>query len=1041
MDCLPSRKGHCCNNAPTPTRTPTPTAACTANEGHSPSLSPSADASATINIVGSQEDSIRSAITDASAIFDDVNAEIPGPTAEIRTLPSFKPTSSMDSSWGDLSGEEFTKMIDDAYAQVVHWRPNLFKVPSGACGKQFVVELTRFFNAFASEADLEAIALKSAMTLPSLLLQKPHAKSKAHDHVSCLQRRLSLWEKGDILSLLKEGRALQKSLARSQPPKSNTADDASTARKFSKMMMEGRVRAALKLVSNNSNTGLLSLDEIVDTSRKTVMDVLEEKHPDPKPAYPEALLEEADNDSFHPAIFDNLTAESIRAAALHTQGAAGPSGLDALSWRRLCTAFGQKSNDLCAALAAVARRISTTFIDPSILQAYTSCRLIPLDKHPGVRPIGIGEVVRRIIGKAVMRIVKYDLQDAVGTIQLCAGQDAGCEAAVHAMERIFADEDAEAMILVDASNAFNCLNRQVTLLNCGTICPALSHILINTYRSNSQLFVDGQCIHSKEGTTQGDPLAMAMYAIGTKPLITRLDGIAKQVWYADDSAAGSTLERLRRWWDLLVEIGPLYGYFPNSSKTHVLAKTQHVEAAKEIFKGTGIVILTEGERYPGGALGTSPFVRQYVERKVECWVNEVENLSKFAETQPHAAYAAFTHGLSAKWNYLLRVTDWEENQLNDSLEALEKAIRSRFIPAITGQPPPGDQTREMLALPARLGGMGLMNPAASAKEQRTASRLISAPLVDQIINQDHLLDGCHSVQQSIKRRIQHSKRTKQKEDASNLQRNLPIPLQRSMELSQEKGASTWLTALPIDEHGFALHKAAFRDSLSLRYGWPLQNSPSHCSCGQPFSVEHALTCKTGGFPAVRHNEVRDITATLLTEVCHGVTTEPHLQPLSGESLSHRSAITEDGARLDVAMYGFWGGRFEKAFVDVRVFNPSAQSNRHGPLSSVYRKHEQEKRRQYDQRVREVEHATFTPLVLSTTGGMGRAATTFYKRLSSMVAEKRNVPYAVTLSWIRCRLSFALLRASIMSIRGARSSRHHPATENPIDLQLAESRLN
>ena len=219
-----------------------------------------------------------------------------------------------------------------------------------------------------------------------------------------------------------------------------------------------------------------------------------------------------------------------------------------------------------------------------------------------------------------------------------------------------------------------------------------------------------------------------------------------------------------------------------------------------------------------------------------------------------------------------------------------------------------------------------------------------------------------------------------------------------MELSQEKGASTWLTALPIDEHGFALHKAAFRDSLSLRYNWPLQNLPSHCSCGQPFSVEHALTCKTGGFPAVRNNEVRDNTAMLLTEVCHGVTTEPHLQPLSGEPLSHCSAIIEDSARLDVVMYGFWGGRFEKAFIDVRVFNPSAKSNRYGPISSVYCKHEQEKRRQ---QVREVEHATFTPIVLSTTSGMRRAATIFYKRLASTVAEKRDIPYAVTLNWIRC----------------------------------------
>jgi hypothetical protein len=316
-----------------------------------------------------------------------------------------------------------------------------------------------------------------------------------------------------------------------------------------------------------------------------------------------------------------------------------------------------------------------------------------------------------------MRIVKQELQEAVGTIQLCAGQDAGCEAAIHAMEQVFADEGTEAMILVDASNAFNCLNRQVTLLNCGAVCPALSHILINTYRNNSRLFVDGQCILSKEGTTQGDPLAMAMYAIGTQPLIRRLDGIAKQVWYADDSAACSSLERLRRWWDLLVKIGPWYGYFPNGSKTHVLAKPHHVEAAKEIFKGTGIVISTEGERYLGGAVGSSSFVRQYVERKVECWVNEVEKLSKIAETQPHAAYSAFTHGLSSKWNYLLRVTDWEENQLNDVLDSLENAIQSRFIPALTGQLPPGEHTREMLALPARLGGLGLTNPAASARDQ------------------------------------------------------------------------------------------------------------------------------------------------------------------------------------------------------------------------------------------------------------------------------------------------------------------------------------
>ena len=398
----------------------------------------------------------------------------------------------------------------------------------------------------------------------------------------------------------------------------------------------------------------------------------------------------------------------------------------------------------------------------------------------------------------------------------------------------------------------------------------------------------------------------------------------------------------------------------------------------------------------------------------------------------------------SRWNYLLRVVDWETLSSAELLQPLESAIQSQFIPAITGQAPPGKQVRDLLALPVRLGGLGLQNPINMAKEQHTASQQICAPLVDRIVHQEHYLGECHTVQQSTKARLRSHKRTQQKEEAKNLQNQLPSTLQRSMELSQEKGASTWLTSLPIDDHGFALHKSAFRDALSLRYGWSLQNPPSHCTCSHPFSIDHSLTCKTGGFPAIRHNEVCDITASLLSEVCHGVTIEPHLQPLTGEVMSHSSAIIDDGARLDVAMYGFWGGRFEKAFVDVRVFNPCAQSNRWSPLASVYRRHEQEKRRHYEQRVREVEHATFTPLVMSVTGGMGKAATTFYKRLASMISEKRNNEYSQTVNWIRCKLSFALLRASIMSIRGARSSRHRAAfetTQGPIDLQLMEGQIH
>ena len=139
--------------------------------------------------------------------------------------------------------------------------------------------------------------------------------------------------------------------------------------------------------------------------------------------------------------------------------------------------------------------------------------------------------------------------------------------------------------------------------------------------------------------------------------------------------------------------------------------------------------------------------------------------------------------------------------------------------------------------------------------------------------------------------------------------------------------------------------------------------------------------------------------------------------------------------------GVWGGKFEKTFFDVRVFNPHALSNRQGQLSDTYKRHENEKKRAYDQRVREVEHATFTPLVFSATGGLGIQANTFYKRLASLLAEKWDHPYSSTLCWLRCRLGFSLLRSSILSIRGARSSRGHAIrTPMPVDLVNQESNI-
>ena len=166
---------------------------------------------------------------------------------------------------------------------------------------------------------------------------------------------------------------------------------------------------------------------------------------------------------------------------------------------------------------------------------------------------------------------------------------------------------------------------------------------------------------------------------------------------------------------------------------------------------------------------------------------------------------------------------------------------------------------------------------------------------------------------------------------------------RAMDLASERGASSWLTSLPTEEHGFCMHKGAFRDALALRYGWSPQQTPMYCVCGASFTVEHALSCPRGGFPIVRHNEIRDVTANLLTEVCHDFIIEPDLQPLMGETLAGASSNTMDGARLDIAVNGFWGGCFEKTYLDVRVFNTHAPSIRKTDISNCYSRHEAEKK--------------------------------------------------------------------------------------------------
>ena len=226
--------------------------------------------------------------------------------------------------------------------------------------------------------------------------------------------------------------------------------------------------------------------------------------------------------------------------------------------------------------------------------------------------------MRRIIGKAIIQLLRNEILDAVGSLQLCAGQDSGIEAAIHAMQEVFNDTTTEAVLFADATNAFNSLNWGAALRNVQHLCPSLAPVVINTYRQLANLHVGSETILSNEGTAQGDPIAMVMYAVAIIPLLksVAIEG-ATQAWYADDGGAGGKVMRVRKWWDKLVEKGPLYGYHPNPSKSVLLVKPQYHKEAVEAFADTSVVIRCDGCRYLGAAIGSPAFIEQYAPKKVD----------------------------------------------------------------------------------------------------------------------------------------------------------------------------------------------------------------------------------------------------------------------------------------------------------------------------------------------------------------------------------------------------------------------------------------
>ena len=544
---------------------------------------------------------------------------------------------------------------------------------------------------------------------------------------------------------------------------------------------------------------------------------------------------------------------------------------------------------------------------------------------------------------------------------------------------------------------------------------------------------------SKEGVTQGDNTAMGFYSCSMMPLLSQLmlgNNITeeeyehlKQIWYADDATAGGKLTDTQTWWLKLCKEGPLYGYHPKPSKSWVIAKPQYLNEAKQLFPGLNVTDV--GRKCLGSFIGNNEGKDLFMDDKIKEWMQDIDEISKIATHEPQLAYAAYVYGLSKRWNYICRTTP----NIAHNLKKLEFKIREVFIPALLDRAfSCTDKCREMFGLPAREGGLGIFNIAELSEMEYKNSCKITSSLVNAMYEQTNEYQEDPKITHDTKRVIAQDRVNFYKQKRADFYGNLTDTEKLQLDLASEKGASSWLTSLPLKKFGFILNKQEFTDAICLRYNLKLKDTANKCICGESNTINHALTCKKGGYVSLRHNSLRDRTAELMKICCRDVITEPVLLPTDGVELP-TGANKKDNARLDVAARSVWNP-LEKAFFDVRVFHAPAASNRDlKTLPAMYKHHEDLKKKEHNERVIQVEKGVFSPLVFSTSGGMGKEAGIVYKRIAEKIANTKKQKYHETIAYIRKRLRFDLLKTTIISLRGHRGKANATPNINELDLNL------
>ena len=328
----------------------------------------------------------------------------------------------------------------------------LYTLPNGNIGRKYVDLLIHELKLLSTTADSIS---ERVLVMSRVLLQSDPMIKASTDILTLIGWRIEDWKENKFDKLLAEAVRFGKRKQINQ----NNLDDKHVSKVFASLMMKGKVRSALRRLSERASEGVPDPMQEVKKS-VTVLETLKSKHPEPHKSYLSSRLQVPVLPDFEDVIISSASMEEKTTRSF--QGRSGASGTDSEHWQTVLLSHGAHSSHLRDEVPCLAAKMCNQILPWSKVRVLVSGRLIALDKCPGLRPIGIGECLRRIICKSLAEFTKIDLKETCSIDQLTCGLKAGVEGATHALSDVFDDnkEDGCCMLLIDASNAFNSLNRE-----------------------------------------------------------------------------------------------------------------------------------------------------------------------------------------------------------------------------------------------------------------------------------------------------------------------------------------------------------------------------------------------------------------------------------------------------------------------------------------------------------------------------------------------------------------------------------------------------